>query len=49
MPPAMDIWTALTLDSEREANRIVRFVRRQLARTGRERVVLGLPAESTQP
>jgi len=42
MPPAMDIWTALTLDSEREANRIVRFVRRQLARTGRERVVLGL-------
>jgi NAD+ synthase len=42
MPPAMDIRTALTLDSEREADRIVRFVRRQLARAGRERVIFGL-------
>jgi len=42
VPPAMGIRTALTLESEREVDRIVRFVRRQLARAGRQRVVLGL-------
>lgn len=33
---------ALMLECERETDRIVRFVRREIARAGRERVILGL-------